>query len=166
MATSTISRWRSWRPPAWKLPDNTSPTKPSEPTKPVSAESSEGFVGFDTGAIPENFPRQDGPERAGISPSEWEAHQINRVFDEHAQQKRGGRITTSSTVEDGELKHRWAERWPEKPFGDLDDESGSGLSRCSTKLARESFGLETNVAWQCGLSRMARSSGLPCGCSG
>ena len=73
----------------------------------------------------------------GISPYEWKARALNQIFDEAGGGENGGSIT-ASTVADGELKRRWAERWPEKAFGRLDDESRQWaqmmLNRAGTRI--------------------------------
>ena len=60
-----------------------------------------------------------GPrEQKFISSAEWQALEINRIFEEHGTGAQG-RLITAEAIEARDVRSRWAERWPDKPFGEV-----------------------------------------------
>ena len=82
---------------------------------------------------PVETPASDRP----LTPSQWKARELNGIFEEQGATKRPSFILPQ-TVEDGELKRRWQERWPEKPYGKVDEESTQWaremLKRAGTRI--------------------------------
>ena len=71
-----------------------------------------------------------------ISPAEWEAQELNRIFGEHGT----GRLARPFTAEDIEswrLRLQWNERWPDKPFGRLRGDNGSIDSAVGTWVSEQ-----------------------------
>ena len=72
-------------------------TDPTKPTKPIDGQ-------------------RLSSSRQGLTPAEWQAQGLNRIFDEHGTGAPGKPITAAD-VEEWEVRSRWGERWPDKPFG-------------------------------------------------
>ena len=83
---------------------------------------------------------REEPEDAGpLTPSQWKARELNHLFEEQGATKRPSFILPQ-TVEDGELKRRWQERWPEKPYGKVDEESTQWAREMLTRAG-------TDIVW-------------------
>ena len=61
---------------------------------------------------------QPGSESLWLSPSEWQAAELNRIFEKHGTGTPGRRITAAD-IDRWLVRKRWTDRWSDKPFGKL-----------------------------------------------